>query len=177
MTNQLKLTFVALFIAVGSFAQTQPAKVMDAKLVNKAAVPGPVVAGAEKDFPDASPFKYYMVGETNVNRDWKVAETVDLSPGETMSFYKVEMKGKNAHFDALYDASGKLVMSKQEQTNVALPPAVLNAWASSEYKSSGLAKDKHVKVIDHGKNQEYYVLTMKDGKKVTYDATGKLVKK
>ncbi|MGC3943343.1 MAG: hypothetical protein QM762_02210 [Chryseolinea sp.] len=172
----LLTTFALLCIALTSFAQDEKVKEMDVKLLNKDAVPGPVVAKAEKDFPDASPFKYYNVGETTVNKDWRVSESVNMKAGEKITYYKVDMKGKNSNFEALYDATGKLMMSKEEQKDVALPPAVRTAWASGEYKDAGLAKDKHVKIIDHGKKTEYYVLSLKDGRKVTYDASGKMQK-
>lgn len=172
----LLTTLAALAITLGSFAQDAKVKEMDAVLVNKDAVPGAVVAKAEKDFPDASPFKYYNVGETNLNRDWRVTESVDMKTGDQIKYYKVDMKGKNSNFEALYDGTGKLVMSREEQKDVALPPAVRNAWASGEYKDVPLIKDKHVKVVDHGKKTEYYVLSLKDGKKVTYDSNGKIQK-
>lgn len=174
-----KTLTIAAMICISShvLAQSEPAKVMDATLVNKDAVPGELVSKAEKDFPGASPFQYYMVGETNINRDWRVTESVDLKTGETMKYYKVDMKSNKGNFEALYDATGNLIMSREEQKDVALPPAVSRAWASGEFKNTRLAKDKHVKVIDHGKKTEYYVLTLSDGKKVTYDASVKLVKK
>lgn len=172
----LFITCAALCLALCGNAQDQKAKEMDAVLVNKDAVPGPVVAKAEKDFPDASPFRYYNVGETNLNRDWRVTESVDLKRGETISYYKVDMKGKNSNFEALYDQTGKLVMSREEQKDVALPVAVRNAWASSDLKDAQLIKDKHVKVIDHNKKTEYYVLFLKDGRKVTYGADGTVQK-
>ncbi|HTF16786.1 MAG TPA: hypothetical protein VK658_01870 [Chryseolinea sp.] len=171
------ITCAAFCIALSGIAQDDKVKEMDAKLVNKDAVPGPIVAKAQKDFPNASPFNYYSVGESNLNRDWNVTESVDMKAGEKIDYYKVDMKGKNGNFEALYDGTGKLVASKEEQKDVALPPAVRNAWATGEYKGMALEKDKHVKVTDHGKKTEYYVLSLAGGKKVTYDASGKLVKK
>ena len=176
LMKTLFMTCVALCVALVCVAQAEKAKEMDAVLVNKDAVPGPVVAKAEKDFPDASPFKYYNVGESNLNRDWRVTESVDLKPGEKIKYYKVDMKGKDSDFEALYDATGKLVMSRQVQKDVALPAAVRNAWASSDLKNEPLVKDKHVKITDHDKKTEYYVLTLKDGRKVTYGADGTLQK-
>jgi hypothetical protein len=181
LTTKLMKTIVTTCIALLAFAtalaQEKVVKEMDMTLVNKSAVPGPLVQKAEKDFPGASPFNYYLVGDTTLSRDWKITESVDFQGVDKVDYYKVDMRGKNANFEALYDAKGKLIMSKQEEKNIALPSAVLNSWAKSEYKNSPLVKDKHVKVIDHGKKTEYYVVTLQNGKKLTYSAKGDLIKK
>jgi hypothetical protein len=85
------------------------------------------------------------------------------------------MKGKNSNYEALYDAKGKLLMSKEYQKDVALPQPVLQSIAKA-YPGVALKKDEHSKVVDHGKKKEYYVVYLANGKKLTYLPDGTLKK-
>ena len=156
-----------------ALAQEKVVKEMDAVKITKSDVPGPVIQQAEKDFPNASPFQYFSVGETSVSKDWKVTEEVNFAESEKVDHYSVEMKGKNSHYEALYDEKGKLLMSKEYQKDVALPQPVLQSVAKA-YPGVSLTKDEHSKVIDHGKKKEYYVVTLANGKKLTYTPDGTL---
>jgi hypothetical protein len=159
-----------------TYAQEKVMKEMDAVKVSKSDVPDPLVQKAEKDFPGATPFAYYTAGETTLSNDWKVTENVDIKPGEKIDHYTVHMKGKGSEFEALYDASGKLIMSREVQKNVALPKPVLDAFGKSKYKGTALKKDKHYKMIEHGTKKEYYVVTLSDGKKLTFAPDGTILK-
>lgn len=161
------------FVSSAAFAQEKVVKEMDAVKITKSDVPGPVIQQAEKDFPNASPFEYYSVGETSVSKDWKVSEDVNFAENEEIDHYSVEMKGKNSHYEALYDEKGKLLMSKEYQKDVALPQPVLQSVAKA-YPGVSLKKDEHSKVVDHGKQKEYYVVTLSNGKKLTYAPDGTL---
>src|SRR5688572_16879932 len=121
-----KLVTIALVaISTAAFAQEQVLKEMDAVKVSKSDVPGPIVTQAQKDFPDASPFEFYSVGESSVSKDWKITEDVNISEGQTIDHYVVEMKGKDSYYHALYDGDGKLIMSREWQKDVALPQPVV----------------------------------------------------
>ena len=157
-------------------AQEVVLKEMDAKKVSKSEVPGTVVAQAEKDFPNVSPFQFYNVGETSVSKDWQVSEDVNFDEGKKVDHYVIEMKGKNAYYHALYDEKGKLLMSREWQKDAALPAPVAQA-ISKDYPGVKLKKDEHSKVVDHNKKNEYYVVTLSNGKKVTYLPDGKSAKK
>lgn len=159
--------------ATTAFAQETAVKKMDAVKITKSDVPSAVVQKAEKDFPDASPFQFYSVGETSISKDWKVSEDVDFKETDKIDHYSVEMKGKNSHYEALYDEKGKLLMSKEVQKDVALPQPVLHSIAQS-YPNVAMKKDVHSKIIDHGQKKEYYVIQMENGKKLTYTPDGKL---
>lgn len=170
------ITILMTAIATVGFAQEKILKEMDAVNVSKSDVPGPVVKQAAKDFPNVSPVKFYNVGETSVSKDWHISESVNFNEGDKIDHYVVEMKGKNSYYHALYDASGKLLMSREWQKNVALPTGVRQAVAKS-YPGVDLKKDEHSKVTDHGKKKEYYVVTLDNGDKLTYLPDGTLAKK
>lgn len=164
------------FAACSVMAQEKVLKEMDAVKVSKSDVPGPVIKQAEKDFPNASPFQFYNVGETTVSADWKISESVDFSESDKIDRYVIEMKGKDSYYHALYDAKGKLLMSREWQKDAALPPAVARAVVQA-YPGVALKKDEHSKVTDHGTKKEYYVVTLANGKKVTCLPDGTLAKK
>lgn len=170
------ITISLVAFAVTATAQEKVLKEMDAVKVDKSKVPGPVVQQAEKDFPNVSPVQFYNVGETSVSKDWKISEDVNFGEGDKVDHYVVEMKGKDAFYHALYDARGKLLMSREWQKDVALPAPVTQAIAKA-YPGVGLKKDEHSKVIDKGKKKEYYVVTLANGKKVTYLPNGALARK
>jgi len=149
---------------------------MDLVKVSKADVPEPLVQKAEKDFPNVSPFQFYSVGETTLSKDWKVTEDVNFESGDAINYYKVDMKGKGSEFEALYDAKGNLLMSRQVQKNVVLPKAVMDAYAKSKYKGQALEKDKHYKLTHHGTNKEYYLVTLSGGKTITFAPDGTILK-
>ena len=86
------------------------------------------------------------------------------------------MKGKDSNYEALYDAEGKLLMSKKVEKDVALPQPVLMAVAQ-EYPGVSMKKDEHTKITEHGKMKDYYVISLANGKKVTYNADGTAIKK
>ena len=174
--KKLVLTLAVAFVSSAAFAQEEVVKKMDAVKLTKSDVLSPVIDQAQKDFPDASPFQFYSVGETSVSNDWKVAEEVDFKETEKIDHYSIEMKGKNSHYEALYDEEGKLLMSKQFEKDVALPQPVLQALAK-EYPGVSLKKDEHTKTTDHGKKKDYYVVSLANGKKVTYAADGTQLKK
>lgn len=174
--KKLVLTLAVAFASSVAFAQDKAVKEMDAVKITKSDVPGPVIQQAEKDFPNASPFQFYSVGETSVSNDWKVTEEVDFSEVEKIDHYTVHMKSKNSNYEALYDENGKLLMSKEYQKDVALPQPVLQALAK-EYPGVSLRKDEHIKTTDHGKKKDYYVVSLANGKKVTYAADGTKLKK
>jgi hypothetical protein len=174
--KKLVLTLAVALASSAAFAQEHAVKTMDAVKITKSDVPGPVVQQAQKDFPDASPFQFYSVGETAVSKDWKVSEDVDFKEGEEIDHYSVEMKGKNSSYEALYDAKGKLLMSKKVEKDVAIPQPILQAL-NKEYPGVGLKKDVHTKTTDHGKKKDYYVITLANGNKVTYAADGTPMKK
>lgn len=157
-------------------AQEKILKEMDAKNISKSDVPGPVIQQAEKDFPNASPFQFYNIGETSISSNWKISESVDFSESDKIDHYVVEMKGKDAYYHALYDAKGKLLMSREWQKDAALPTAVSRVVVQ-QYPGVALKKDEHSKVIDHGKKKEYYVVTLANGKKLTVLPDGTLAKK
>ena len=174
--KKLVLTLAVAIVASATFAQETVVKKMDAVKITKSDVPSPVIQKAEKDFPDASPFQYYSVGETAVSKDWKVSEQVDFKETEKIDHYSVQMKGKNSSYEALYDADGKLLMSKKVEKDVALPQPVLQAVAK-DYPGVTLKKDQHTKLTEHGKMKDYYVISLANGKKVTYSADGTSLKK
>jgi hypothetical protein len=172
-----KLAFLIVVVLSSSilFAQEKVVKNMDAVKIKKTDVPNPIIQQAEKDFPNASPFQYFSVGETAVSKDWKISEDVNFKENEKIDHYSIEMKGNKSHYEALYDANGKLLMSKQFEKDVALPPAVMQA-VNKEYPGVQLKKDEHSKVIDHGQKKEYYVVRLANGKKLTYTPDGTLKK-
>jgi len=174
--KKLVLTLTVAVVSSAAFAQEEVVKKMDAVKITKSDVPGPVMQQAQKDFPNASPFQFYSVGENSVSKDWKISEDVDFKENEKVDHYSVEMKGKDSHYEALYDEEGKLLMSKQFEKNVALPQPVLQALAK-DYPGVTLKKDEHTKTIDHGKKKDYYVVSLANGKKVTYAADGTQLKK
>ena len=174
--KKLVLTLAVAFVSSATFAQETAVKKMDAVKIGKSDVPSPVIQKAAKDFPDASPFQYYSVGETAVSKDWKVSEQVDFKETEKIDHHSVKMKGKNSNYEALYDEEGKLLMSKKVEKDVALPQPVLMAIAQ-EYPGLSLKKDEHTKITEHGKMKDYYVISLANGKKVTYNADGTAIKK
>lgn len=175
MKNLVAMLMIA-FAAYPVMAQEKVLKEMDAVKVSKSNVPGPVIQQVEKDFPNESPFQFYNVGETTVSTDWKISENVSFEEADKIDHYVVEMKGKDSYYHALYNAKGKLLMSREWQKDVALPPAVAKTVAEA-YPGVALKKDEHSKVTDHGKKKEYYVVTLTNGKKVTVLPDGTLAKK
>jgi hypothetical protein len=172
----LALTLTVAFASSTAFAQEEVVKKMDVVKISKSDVPSTVVEQAQKDFPNASPFQFYSVGETSISNDWKVSEDVNFKESDKVDHYSIEMKGKNSHYEALYDEGGKLLMSKQFEKDVALPQPVLQALAK-EYPGVSLKKDTHTKIVEHGTMKDYYVVSLGNGKKVTYAADGTLLKK
>jgi len=175
--KKLIVTCLAALYILSSYAQDKVLKEMDAVKISKSDTPGPVIKQAEKDFPNASPFQFYAVGDTTLSKDWKITEDQNFSKGDKIDHYSVEMRGKDSYYHALYDASGKLLMSRKEEKNVALPKAIMTAYESGPYKGVALKKDKHYKITDHGKKQNYYEVYLANGKKLVYNADGTLVKK
>lgn len=174
--KKLIVTLVVLLPFFTAAAQEKVLKEMDAVKISKSEVPGPLVQKVQKDFPNVSPFQYYMVGDTAMSRDWKITDEVNFSEGDKIDHYSVEMKGKDGYYHALYDANGKLLMSRVEQKDVALPSAVMKS-IGRDYEGIGLKKDKHYKLVDHGKKTEYYEVTLNNGKKLYYKKDGTQVKK
>lgn len=164
------------FTTVSVMAQEKVLKEMDAVKVSESDVPGPVIKQIEKDFPNESPFQFYNVGESTISSDWKISEGVSFEEGDKIDHYVVELKGKNSYYHALYNDEGKLLMSREWQKDVALPNAVARAVAKA-YPGVGLKKDEHSKVVDHGKEKEYYVVTLANGKKLTVLPDGTFAKK
>jgi hypothetical protein len=175
--KKLIVTCLAALCILGSYAQEKVLKEMDAVKISKTDAPDPVVKQAEIDFPGASPFQYYAVGDTMLSKDWKITEEQNFSKGEKINHYSVEMRGKDSYYHALYDANGKLLMSRKEEKNVALPKAIMTAYESGPYRGIPLKKDKHYKITDHGKKKNYYEVYLTNGKKLMYNADGTLIKK
>lgn len=168
-------TLAAMSLAFVVLAQEEILKEIDAVKVSESDVPGPVVKEIEDDFPNMSPFQYYNIGETSVSSDWKISEEVNFDQGDKIDHYVVEMKGENANYHALYDSEGKLLMSREMQKDVALPHPIVESIAK-KYPGVGIKKDEHSKVIDHDKKEEYYVVTLANGKKITFLPDGTVVK-
>ena len=166
-----------LLVAFTAFAQTQEKAMKSVELVKvkKSEVPGDLEAQVQEDFPNAGPVNIFTAADTTVTSDWKVSEEINFEEGDEIDYYHVEVKGKDSYYEALYDSNSKLIMSKEVQKDVNLPQAIRTAYASSEYKDIPIAKDKHYKVTHHGNNKDYYVVYLKNGKKLHFNPDGTLV--
>ena len=175
--KKLITSTLIVFVTLTAFAQTpeKALKSVDLVKLKKSEVPGNLEAQVQQDFPNVGPVNIFTAADTVVTKDWRVSEDIDFDEGEEINYYKVEMKGKDSYYEALYDSNSKLIMSKEIQKDVALPSAVRQAYATSEYKDQPLEKDKHFKVTNHGNSKEYYEIYLKDGKKLHYTADGILV--
>jgi hypothetical protein len=175
--KKLITSTLIVMVTITTFAQAQQKTMKSVELVKvkNSDAPGGLEAQVQQDFSNAGPVNIFTAADTTVTSDWKVSEEINFEEGDHIDYYHVEMKGKDSYYEALYDSNNKLIMSKEIQKDAALPQAIRTAYASSEYKDIPIAKDKHFKVTHHGNNKDYYVVYLKNGKKLHYNPDGTLV--
>lgn len=67
-------------------------------------------------------------------------------------FYQVSMKTNEGRLSAVYSAKGDLVATREESTNMAIPPYVLESLSKSKYKDWTIIGNKEVIRYYHDKN-------------------------
>ena len=136
------------------------------KKITKKLTPQQVIDSLEARFPNAKSVNYYKGGAEAAKNGWDVTAEDDLGADAEITYYTLSFKRDDFKYYGLYKADGTLLRSKSEETDVALPEAVVKSIKSiaSQYRGYKVTSKTHFKRYDHTKNTEHYEIIAKKGK-------------
>ena len=164
----MKSYFIFSLLVLASLAmQAQDELVIKGtKKITKKLTPQQVIDSLEARFPNAKSVNYYQVSATAAKNGWEVTEEDNLEPGSEVEYYTLSFKRDDFQYYRLYKPDGTLVMSKQEQKDVALPEPVVTSIRSiaKDYPGYKLKSKTYYKRSNYEKNKEYYEVVATNGK-------------
>lgn len=179
MKNYVCLTVLVL-ASFGLYAQDDIV-IHGAKQISHKLTPQQIIDSLQKRFPNAKAVKYYKIPNDAAKNGWTVTEENNLSFDEEIDRYTLSFKRDDFQYYGLYNADGRLLMSKFEQTKNNLPESVRQSVAliPQQYPGYKVTEKSYYKNIDHAKSKEYYEVVARKGnaeKRLYYSATGELMK-
>ena len=176
------LAFAALICSL-TFAQDDAIiiKGTGSSKITKDMTPQQVIDTLNKRFPDAKSIEYYKVDSAAIQKGWNITEADNLDPYETIDYYTVSFKRENMKYYALFHADGTLIKSRLQENSVSLPEPIKASLMDlkTQYPTYKLVSKTFYRNTDYSKQQEYYEIVAKDGKKqkrIFYKADGTIIK-
>ena len=124
-----------------------------------------IVESIQEDYPDVDVQDWAILPAQAYQEEWVVSKdekNVDDPANFEPQYYSVSMKGKDVSGQAVYNAKGELMHSKEIIKDGQLPSAITKKLAT-DYSGYQVTKDKEV--IKDGKHHtEYYKIRVKKGK-------------
>jgi len=154
--------------------------------ISKELTPKEIVDSLKKRFPNAEAVKYYKTPASTIEAGWNITSEDNIDQGSELDTYTISFKNHKFQYYALFDKNGNLLMEKHEETDAALPTAVVNAVKTlaqnDKYKDYKLLEKKYYKQENYGKKKEYFEIigvnktNSKDIKMITLAPDGTVLK-
>src|SRR5215469_13071762 len=177
------LLFIAACTSLSLSAHSQDEAVIikASNQISKSMTPQQVIDSLNAHFPNAHAVKYYKAPPDVVAKGWTVSKDDNFSHGDQIDYYTISFKNADLQYYGLFEADGRLIRSKQENTVANVPDAVKTSVQNLAASHPGwkVVSKKYFKNLDSNSMTEYYEIIATDGTKVKslyYKPDGTLMK-
>lgn len=177
------LLFIAACTSLSLSAHSQDEAVIikASNQIDKKMTPQQVIDSLNKHFPNAQAVKYYKAPQETIDNGWSVSKDDKGFSHHDIDYYTISFKNADLQYYALFEADGRLIRSKQENSVDHVPDAVKTAVQNLAPTHPGwkVVGKKYYKNLDANSMEEYYEIIASDGNKVKslyYKPDGTLMK-
>lgn len=163
------LLFIAACTSLSLSAHSQDEAVIikASNQISKKMTPQQVIDSLNAHFPNAQAVKYYKAPPDVLERGWTVSKDDNFVHGSQIDYYTISFKNADLQYYGLFEADGRLIRSKQQNTVEQLPDAVKTAVQNLAAQHPGykVVSKKYFKNLDSNSMEEYYEVIATDGNK------------
>jgi hypothetical protein len=179
--RNLLLIAACTSLSLSAHSQDEAVIIKASNQINKKMTPQQVIDSLNAHFPNAQAVKYYKAPPDVLARGWTVSTDDNFSHQDQIDYYTISFKNADLQYYALFEADGRLIRSKQENTVDKVPDAVVTSVKSLAASHPGwkVVSKKYYKNLDAHSMEEYYEIIATDGNKVKslyYKPDGTLLK-
>jgi len=155
-------------LSLSAYSQDEAVIVKASNKISKKMTPQQVIDSLNAHFPNAQAVQYYKAPPDVVARGWSVSKDDNSFTGGTIDYYTISFKNADLQYYGLFEADGRLIRSKQENTVEHLPDAVKTSVKNLGASHPGwkVVSKKYFKNLDSHSMNEYYEVMATDGNKV-----------
>jgi len=155
-------------LSLAAHSQDEAMIIKASNQINKKMTPQQVIDSLNAHFPNAQAVKYYKAPPDVVARGWTVSTEDNFSHGDQIDYYTISFKNADLQYYGLFEADGRLIRSKQENTVANVPDAVKTSVQNLAASHPGwkVVSKKYFKNLDSNSMTEYYEIIATDGTKV-----------
>ena len=155
------LLFIAACTALSlpALSQDEAVIIKASNQISKKMTPQQVIDSLNAHFPNAQAVKYYKAPADVVARGWSVSKDDNAFSGlMTSNYYTISFKNADLEYYGLFEADGRLIRSKQQNTVEHLPDAVKTSVTNLGASHPGwkVVSKKYFKNLDSNSMEEYY---------------------
>jgi hypothetical protein len=175
------LLFVAIaLLSMYARSQDDELVIRGTKKISRDLTPQQVVDSLNKRFPNAKAIEYYKVPADAAARGWAISKENDLDANETIDYYTISFKRDDLKYYGLFNANGKLIRSKMEESVDKLPDPVKFSVQSLSTQHPGwkVISKKYFRNHSESSQKEYYEVIAQKGdekRSLYYQEDGTLI--
>lgn len=162
----LTLMFFGVLVLSG-FSQATQEGPLETLSLKRGNLPPAVIKAADELFKGATQIKWGVFPYELKDYGWEVNNDYN----EPIDHYEIHMHGsEGSEIYAVFESTGELISYRMSKKNTALPPAVLNSIANSDYKDWRLIEDTELIKNNQKKVADHYSVKLEKGndKKTLY---------
>jgi len=121
--------------------------------------PKEVIDSLKKRFPNAKAVQFYKTTPQTIKNGWVVNQEDNMTSTSELDSYTLSFTRDDFQYYALFDAHGKLLMSKYEEYDASVPQAVKTALINhvgKNYKDYQVTSKNYYKRVNNDNHKEYY---------------------